>query len=425
MRKGQLQEGLFNLSTCEEPKASRKQSANEPKAHRVDCTTRAVAPKCSKAAAGKAKTKLKPQFGALPLQHARVLNQLQALTLKPPAARQASGRENTAQPAASNTARQKPPATKQGSKPAHQRLQKLRRSVLAASGDTDSEVESPLSQHPHTRQQAPSPAAALQPACADTHQASTPSRSPYVSVCEASVADSPESMAMSTPVGGQAPMSCSNQLAAPMSCASAKHSHDRPAVSHHLLAARSNASSPMCISPDLWATPQQLQWELSEEADVSPDEQNVAVDADPVPAVSESQLQAAVLEFGFDAVQSASKVRQSRLAQLSQACSTSGQSSAPTDSSSFVPEPGYKADPEYLDDFELTQSQSQHSTRSDDASDPPQDPGHPSPQPWGVHPSHCDYKHESPGRLPQHIGEATSSPMHPYACPLASSISAG
>ena len=420
MRKGQLQEGLFRFPTFEEPEALREQSANEPKAHRVDCTTKALVPKCSKAAAGKAKTKLKPQFGALPLQHARVLNQLQALTLNPPATRQASGRETTAQPAARNTARQKPPATKQGIKPAHQRLQKLRRSVLAASGDTDSEVESPFSQHPHTRQQALSPAAALQPACTDTHQASTPSRSPHVSVCEASVADSPESMAMSTPACGQAPMSCSSQLAAPMSCASAKHSHDRPAVSHHLLAARSNASSPMCISPDLWATPQQLQWELSEEADHGPDEQSVAVDADPVPAVSESQMHAAVLEFGFDAVQSASKVRQSRLAQLSQACSTSGQSSAPTSSSSFAPEPGFKADPEYLDDFELTQSQSQHSTEPDDACQPPLNPGHTSPQPWGCHASHCDYEDESPGRSPQHIGDATSIPRHLCIHPLVS-----
>lgn len=408
MRKGQLQEGLFKFPICEQANTSTQQSAAEPKGYINDCTKKAVASKCSKPAAGKAKTKPKPQFGALPLQHARVLNQLQALTLEAPAARQASGRENTAQPAASHIARQKPPAAKQSSKPAHQRLQKLRRSVLAASGDTDSEVESPLSQHPYTRQQAPSPAAALQPACTDAHQASTPSRLPPLNVCEASVADSPESMAMSTPVCGQAPMSCSSQLAAPMSCASAKLAHDRPAVSHHLLAARSNASSPMCISPDLWATPQQLQWELSEEADPSSDEQNLAVDADPVPAVSESQMQAAVLEFGFDAVQSASKVRQSRLAQLSQACSTPGQVGVPASSSSFAPEPGFKADPEYLDDFELTQSQSQHPTESDDAFQPPQDPRHTSPQPWGGHASHCGYQDQSPDRLPQHVGEATS-----------------
>ena len=117
----------------------------------------------------------------------------------------------------------------------------------------------------------------------------------------------------------------------------------------------------MCNSPDLWATPQQLQWELSEEYHQPQNtaEQQGTVQANRWPAASTSQMQAAVLEFGLDAVQSASKAPKSRLAHLSQAYSASDQSAAPSYGSGFACGPDFNADPEYLEDFELSQSQSQ------------------------------------------------------------------
>lgn len=361
MRKGQLHGTLFRPPVSTAQQDCHPQVVAAVQAQGKAGTTKATTQKNTKAAAGKCKTKPKPQFGALPLQQARVLNQLQALTLKSSPAKQSTGTENAAPAPTGFPTRRKPPATKQPAKPAHPRLQKLRRAILASLGDTDSEVESPLSQHPQARQQDSPPPPAHSAESPHAQQASTPSRLQPVSVPEAPTADSPDSMALFTPVCGQAPLSCSSQAVAPMSCTSAHQSSSRPGLLYSTLGSTSNPNSPMCISPDLWATPQQLQWELSQEHHQPQNtaEQQDTIQANRWPAASTSQMQAAVLEFGLDAVHSASKAPKSRLAHLSQVYSASDQATAPSYSSGVACGPDFNADPEYLDDFELSQSPSQ------------------------------------------------------------------
>ena len=408
MRKGQLHGTLFRPPGSTSQQEFHEQGVAAAQAHRKVGTLKETTQRSAKAAAGKCKTKPKPQYGALPLHQARVLNQLQALTLKPPAAKQFKGTENVDTATTAVPTRHQVSAARQPNKPVHQRLQKLRRAVLASSGDTDSEVESPLSQPPHARQQiSASPAAEL----TDAHQASTPSRLQPASVCEAPAANSPDSMALSTPVCGQAPLSCSSQAVAPMSCTSVQLSNNKPGLPYSTLNKASNQGSPMCISPDLWATPQQLQWELSEEHDQpqSPAEQTDTIQAKRWPAASHSQLQAAVLEFGLDAVQTASKAPKSRLANLSQADGASGQSLAPDCCIGLACGRGFNADSEYLDDFELSQSQTQPTSELQDVQQP-HALRQSLPQPSGA--EEC----LGQSKVSQHYNRSLNSPLVVAAC---------
>ena len=264
------------------------------------------------------------KFGALPLQQTRVLQQLQTLSLSSTSA---------APPAKTSVSRQIKDFIPQR-KPAASKQPKLRSFKLDPAGNTDSEVDSPVSQpavhqhhHSHSplrRRLVPSPAASqsapqVLDACstcnngplmctvafklpvADLSQTSesasalTPARTGPQTLPD-SITDTPDSMAMSTPVCGQAPPG-STSPAMPMSCSTT----GLQSVDHLRNAAPPLHASPMCISPDTWGTPQQLRWELSSDS-LSAVQNEIEVQA-PMPTAS--QMQAADLQFGLDAINQA------------------------------------------------------------------------------------------------------------------------
>lgn len=281
------------------------------------------------------------KFGALPLQQSQVLQQLQSLSLSSTSA---------APPTKASSARQVKDFIPKR-KPAASIQPKLRSFKFDPASNTDSEVDSPVSQpaahqhhHSHSplpRRLVPSPlasqsvpevldacsacnndplicTAALRLPATDLSQASesasarTPART-APQILPDSIIDTPDSMAMSTPVCGQAPPG-STSPAMPMSCSTT----DLQSIDH-LRNAAALFGSPMCISPDTWAMPQQLQWELS--SDSLPAAQNEAEVHAPTPTAS--QMQAADLQFGLDAINQASaaaankangSLRRSRLA---------------------------------------------------------------------------------------------------------------
>ena len=310
--------------------------------------------------AGKVPGKRKPskapaQFAPLPLQQARVLQQLQAISLNSQIA--------TA-PACGTLLVKLHPTYQTDSLPPHRRVtvsrqSKLQNSHFDSAGNTDSEVESPVSQPPtckHVNQATAQPELHAQ-TLSETASASTPSRSaPQAALALSdSVADSPESMAMSTPACGQALPSSEASPAVPMSCSTGG---TKPA-GHFRVTALPPFGSPMCMSPDTWATPQQLQWELSSES-VSALAASPQVQADAVPP-TESQLQAANLEFGLDAIKAAGASSvgagaKSRLASSTWADELSDPASSAGDSDQGYE--GLHGDAEWLEDLEVTQSQS-------------------------------------------------------------------
>ena len=282
------------------------------------------------------------RFGSLPLQQARVLQQLQTLsissTLAAPADKVPSAR----------VIKQFVPKRK----PALVKQPKLRRTKVDPAGNTDSEVDSPLSQpvirnqhsteansprQPKASQSVPDiPDACI---CADelpavcspapsllqnlsigseSASAVTPSRTtpPALPDC---VTDTPESMALSTPACGQALLSSGTSSAVPMSCSTTG------IQSANLLrnGAVPGLGSPMCMSPDTWATPHQLQWEPSSNSlSAAQDSPQLPAKA---PTPSASQLHLANLQFGLDAIKDAAAAetaaagahRRSRLASSS------------------------------------------------------------------------------------------------------------
>lgn len=372
MRKGQLEDFDAPASRIRAASSAlRSDQSRDKKPQRG----RSSGPAANKSTAGKVLNRLNPsklpaQFAPLPLQQAHVLQQLRAFSLNsdtaiPPAP---ASEASEALQAKAHTARQKvslgPPR-----RTGLLRQQKLQSSRFNSAGNTDSEVESPLSQPPTHKRFSPlilqSELQAQPPSLSETEPASTPARSaPQTSsALRESVADSPESMAMSTPECGQAPPSSEASPPVPMSYGAASAKSTR----------RSNIKaplpfgSPMCMSPDTWATPQQLQWELSAESTTA---LSASSQVPPqVPSPTASQLQAADLEFGFDAIKAAgvgsscagvkSRLASSTLAdQLSESPSNSGDQ----DRAYGV----FDRDAEWMEDLEVTQSQSQSHSPSDE-----------------------------------------------------------
>ena len=302
------------------------------------------------------------QFAPLPLQQARVLQQLRAFSLNSdtatpsaPASEVSKGLHAKAHTARQNVTFGPPQRT------GLLRQQKLQSTRFNSAGNTDSEVESPLSQPPTHKRFSPivlqSELQVQSSSFSAAESAATPVRSaPQTSsALRESVADSPESVAMSTPECGQAPPSSEASPPVPMSCSSAGAKS-----THHInIKAPLPFGSPMCMSPDTWATPQQLQWEL-------PAESVTALSASPqvpsqIPSPTASQLQAANLEFGFDAIKAAgvgssganvkSRLASSTLAdELSDSPSNSGDQDRVYG--------GFDRDAEWMEDLEVTQSQS-------------------------------------------------------------------
>ena len=279
------------------------------------------------------------RFGTLPLQQARVLQQLQSLSISSTSAVPADKAPSAA-------------LTKQfipRRKAALVKQPKLRRSRVDPAGSTDSEVDSPLSQpvirnHHSTKADLPRQPKASQsfPEIADacsyaegvpaicspvpsllhlslgseSASAVTPSRTalPAFPNC---ITDTPESMALSTPACGQALPSSSTSSVATMSCSTTGIQSANPVRT----GVAAEVGSPMCTSPDTWATPHQLQWELSSHS------LSAAQDSPQLPAKalspSASQLHLANLQFGLDAIKDAAGTavagarRRSRLASRS------------------------------------------------------------------------------------------------------------
>ena len=174
-------------------------------------------------------------------------------------------------------------------------------------------------------------------------------------------------MAMSTPACGQQPVGSEASPLLPMSCGTA-HAQSERSRSGRVF----KANSPMCISPDTWATPQQLQWEASPET--AP-----AVTAQMPAAVSptHSQMQAANLEFGFDAIQHAltGSHAKSRLASTSLADDFSASSSSTGEDKCLH---GLHGSGEWMEDLELSPSQSTFADSEDvdeQQHDPFREPG--------------------------------------------------
>jgi len=372
MRKGQLEDFDAPASRIRAASSAlRSDQSRDKKPQRG----RSSGPAANKGTAGKVLNRFNPsklpaQFAPLPLQQAHVLQQLRAFSLN----------SNTATPSApaseasealhakAHTARQKvsfgPP--RRTGLPRQQKLQSTR---FNFAGNTDSEVESPLSQPPTHKRFNPivlqSELQVQSSSFSEAESASTPARSaPQTSsALRESVADSPESVAMSTPACGQALPSSEASPPVPMSCCTA----GAKSVKHSNIKAPLSSGSPMCMSPDTWATPQQLQWELSAESvtalAVSPQVPSQ------VPSPTASQLQAADLEFGFDAIKAAgvdssgagvkSRLASSTLAdQLSESPSGSGDRDRAYG--------GFDRDAEWMEDLEVTQSQSQSLPPSDE-----------------------------------------------------------
>ena len=328
---------------------------------------RSSGPAANKGTAGKVQnrqhaSKLPAQFAPLPLQQARVLQQLRAFSLNSDTATtSAPGSEaSEALHAKAHTAIQKV-SFGPNRRPGLLRQQKLQSTRFNSAGNTDSEVESPLSQPLTHKRFSPtvlqSELQVQSSSFSAAESAATPVRNaPQTSsALRESVADSPESVAMSTPECGQAPPSSEASPPVLMSCSSA----GAKSTNHINIKAPLPFGSPMCMSPDTWATPQQLQWELSAES-------VTALSASPqvpsqVPSPTASQLQAANLDFGFDAIKAAgvgssgagvkSRLASSTLAdQLSESPSGSGDRDRAYG--------GFDRDAEWMEDLEVTQSQS-------------------------------------------------------------------
>ncbi|KAL0038505.1 hypothetical protein WJX77_008798 [Trebouxia sp. C0004] len=334
---------------------------------------RSSGPAASKGTAGKVLNRVdasKPpaQFAPLPLQQARVLQQLRDLSLNSDTAITSAPASEVSEAlhARAHTAHHKNslgPNRRTGLL----RQRKLQSTRFNSAGNTDSEVESPVSQPPTHKHFSPlilqSELQVQSSSISETEVASTPARStPQTSLAlRESVADSPESIAMSTPACGQAPPSSEESPPVPMSCSTA----GAKSTNHSNIKAPSPFGSPMCMSPDTWATPQQLQWELSAESTVT--KRVTALSASPqvppqVPSPTASQLQAANLEFGFDAIKAAgvgssgagvkSRLASSTLAdQLPESPSSCGDQNRAYG--------GFDRDAEWMEDLEVTQSQSQ------------------------------------------------------------------
>ena len=283
-----------------------------------------------------------PRFGTLPLQQARVLRQLQTLSISSTSAAPAN-KAPSARPNKEFIPRRKPALVRQP---------KLRRSKVDPAGNTDSEVDSPLSQpiirnHHSGKADVPRQQKASQSfpdindacSCADgvlavcspvpslpqnlllgseSTSAVTPSRTapPALPDC---ITDTPESMALSTPACGQVLPSSGTSSVVPMSCSTTGNQ------SANVLrnGAAPKMGSPMCSSPDTWATPHQLQWELSSHClSAAQDSPQLPAKA---PSPSASQLHLANLQFGLDAIKDAAAAetakagarRRSRLASSS------------------------------------------------------------------------------------------------------------
>ena len=372
MRKGQLENFDAPASWLRSAgSALRSDQSRDQKPHRG----RSSGPAANKGTAGKVSSKVnasKPpaQFAPLPLQQARVLQQLRAFSLNSDTATTSAPASEVSEAlhAKAYTARQKNscgPNRRTGLL----RQQKLQSTRFNSAGNTDSEVESPVSQPPtHKHFSRPLLQSELQAqpsSFSETEYTSTPTRSaPQTSlILTNSVADSPESMAMSTPACGQAPPSSEASPPVPMSCGAA----GAKSTNHSNIKAPLPLGSPMCMSPDTWATPQQLQWELSAES-------ITALSASPqvpsqMPSPTASQLQAANLEFGFDAIKAAgvgssgagvkSRLASSTLAdQLPESPSSCGDQNRAYG--------GFDRDAEWMDDLEVTQSPSRSPPPSDE-----------------------------------------------------------
>ena len=355
----------------------------------------------SKENAGTKSTK----FGSLPLQQARVLQQLQTLSISSTSAAPADKAPSA------RTIKQFIPKRK----PALVKQPKLHRSKVDSAGNTDSEVDSPLSQpvirnhhiteadlprQPKASQSVPdiadacsyaddlpavcSPAPSLlqnMSISSESASAVTPSRTapPALPNC---IIDTPDSMALSTPACGQALPSSGTSSVVPMSCSTTG------IQSANLLrnGAAFGMGSPMCISPDTWATPHQLQWELSSHSlSTAQDSPQLSAKA---PSPSASQLHLANLQFGLNAIKDAAAAetaaagarRRSRLASssnLADLSETDTNSERDLDSSQELSDCarrglqssdrgfwGFAEEAEWMEDLEVTPTPSQETSAS-------------------------------------------------------------
>lgn len=281
------------------------------------------------------------RFGALPLQEARVLQQLQTLSISSTSAA-LSGKAPSARHVKQFVPKRKPVLAKQP---------KLYRFKVDLAGNTDSEVDSPQSQpvtrthcspevEPPRQLKASQSVPGAVDACSrhdglpaicspvrpllhnlslgsELASAITPSRT-ELAVPPNRITDTPDSVSMSTPACGQAPPSSGTSPVVPMSCSTAGIHSANPLRN----AAASGAGSPMCISPDTWAMPHQLDWKLSPHSLSAA--QNSPQLLARAPSPSASQMHAANLQFGLDAVNDAAAAetaagarRRSRLASSS------------------------------------------------------------------------------------------------------------
>ena len=371
MRKGKLEDFDVPASRI---RAARSALRSDQSQDKKPQRGRSSGPAANKGTAGKAlskqhASKLPAQFAPLPLQQARVLQQLKAFSLNSDTATTSAPASETPEAlhAKTHKAIQKV-SLGPNRRPGLLRQHKLQSTRFNSAGNTDSEVESPISQPLTHKSFCPldlqSELQAQPSSFPETEYTSTPARSvPQTSLVSAdSIADSPESMAMSTPACGQAPPSSEASPSVPMSCSTA----GAKSTNHSNIKAPLPFGSSMCMSPDTWATPQQLQWELSAES-------ITALSASPqVPSQmsspTASQLQAANLKFGFDAIKAAgvgsscagvkSRLASSTLAdQLSESPSSCGDRDRAYG--------GFDRDAEWMEDLEVTQSQSQSPPPSD------------------------------------------------------------
>ena len=358
------------------------------------------------------------RFGPLPLQEARVLQQLQTLSISSTSAAPANNAPSARQIIQFVPKRQ-PPVVKQP---------RLRRFKVDLTGNTDSEVDSPQSQPAVHRHHTPTalpkqlkalPAAAqsvfeIGDACSqadsvsavcttvpsllenlslgsESASATTPSRTALPALPDC-ITDTPDSMAMSTPACGQPLPSSGASPMVPMSCSTAGIQSANPLRN----ATAPVGGSPMCISPDTWATPQQLQWELSSDSLSAVQDSPQAPAKAPSP--SASHLHIANLQFGLDAINDAAAAataagtcRRSRLASSSMADHLAGLSDSENSSKRDLDGcngqmgcgergsqgnnrgfDGLAEDTEWMEDLEVTPTPSQEasSTPGKDASSP-------------------------------------------------------
>ena len=342
MRKGKLEERLAPDSRIT---VSGTEHTREKKGQRTRFTTSAQA----RNAPSKNKPKKAPvHFAPLPLQQARVLQQLQTFSLNVSTAGDSASEmpHSGVQPARQlrGLALHKKPAV-----PRHNRLHS---SWFDSAGNTDSEVDSPMSQPGAKRS---SSVAAHTELNTTPFPPKAPASTPTYCTSADYLAESPACMTMTTPPCGQPPEKSEASPLAAMSCSTA----DITSANHSHKSALPSCGSPMCMSPDTWGTPQQLQWELSTEG-LSDMQQSPQLAPPRAPSAIDSQLQAAHLQVSLDAMKGAaatcSGFTKSRLAsstladQLSRAASSDGVSDRGFGS--------FAGDTEWMEDLEVTQLQS-------------------------------------------------------------------